>query len=127
MRRMLMSRCSLENPSSDDRCLRTTSPSTSVTVRPPISSNGTRSTLATVDLPEPDSPVSEHGETLLAAGMGLAQLGSNGGEGEPLRDRATVLKAFAQLGSRDRQGAGTRWDLVIRGVGCLSPAGTPCS
>ncbi len=57
MRRMLMSRCSLENPSSDDRCLRTMSPSRRVTGLPPISSSLTRSTLATVDFPEPERPV----------------------------------------------------------------------
>src|ERR1043166_1387552 len=48
MRRMLMSRCSFENPSSDERCLRTRSPSSSVTGRPPISSNLIMSTLAIV-------------------------------------------------------------------------------
>ena len=57
MRRMLMSRCSLLNPSSDDRFLRTRSPSSSVTGRPPISSIFTISALAIVDLPDPDSPV----------------------------------------------------------------------
>ena len=57
MRRMLMSRCSFENPSSDDRCFRTTSPSSRVTGRPPISSSLTSSTLAMVDLPDPDRPV----------------------------------------------------------------------
>ena len=52
-----MSRCSLEKPSSDDRCLRTTSPSSSVTGRPPISISLTISALAMVDLPEPEKPV----------------------------------------------------------------------
>jgi hypothetical protein len=47
----------LENPSSDDRCLRTTSPSSSVTGRPPISISLTISALAMVDLPLPESPV----------------------------------------------------------------------
>ncbi len=37
--------------------MRTMSPSSSVTGRPPISSSLTISTLATVDLPEPDRPV----------------------------------------------------------------------
>ena len=57
IRRMLMSRCSRENPSSDDRCLRTMSPSSRVTGRPPISSNLTRKTFARVDFPEPERPV----------------------------------------------------------------------
>jgi hypothetical protein len=52
-----MSRCSFEKPSSEDRCLRTTSPSSSVTGRPPISISLTISALAMVDLPEPESPV----------------------------------------------------------------------
>ena len=52
-----MSLCSLENPSSEDRCLRTTSPSSSVTGRPPISISLVISALATVDLPEPERPV----------------------------------------------------------------------
>src|ERR1700758_5833593 len=57
MRRMLMSRCSLEKPSSEERCLRTRSPSSIVTGRPPASRNFVISTLAIVDLPEPESPV----------------------------------------------------------------------
>ena len=57
MRRMLMSRCSFENPSSDDRCLRTKSPSSNVTGRPPTSRNLVISALAIVDFPEPESPV----------------------------------------------------------------------
>ncbi len=57
MRRMLMSRCSLEKPSSEDRCLRTMSPSSRVTGRPPSSSNLVSRMLAMVDLPEPDRPV----------------------------------------------------------------------
>ena len=57
MRRMLMSRCSLEKPSSEERFLRTRSPSSSVTGRPPISSSLICSTLATVDLPDPERPV----------------------------------------------------------------------
>ena len=52
-----MSRCSRENPSSLDRCLRTRSPSSSVTRRPPSSSSLTSSAFAIVDLPEPDRPV----------------------------------------------------------------------
>src|SRR5260221_451620 len=36
IRRMFRSRCSFENPSSDERCLRTKSPSSNVTGRPPI-------------------------------------------------------------------------------------------
>ena len=57
MRRMLMSRCSLEKPSSDERFVRTMSPSSRVTGRPPASRNLTSSTLAIVDLPAPDRPV----------------------------------------------------------------------
>src|SRR5216117_1228305 len=48
MRRMLISRCSLENPSSEERCLRTRSPSRRVTGRPPVSKNFVSSTLANV-------------------------------------------------------------------------------
>ena len=59
IRRMFKSRCSLENPSSEDRCLRTISPSSRMrhTGRPPISRNFTRRTFAVVDLPAPDKPV----------------------------------------------------------------------
>src|SRR4030095_3809541 len=57
MRRMLMSRCSFEKPSSEERCLRTRSPSSSVTGRPPIASSLIISTLAIVDLPAPERPV----------------------------------------------------------------------
>ncbi len=57
MRRMLMLRCSFENPSSLDRFRRTTSPSSSVTGRPPSSMNLAYRILASVDLPEPDRPV----------------------------------------------------------------------
>ena len=57
MRLMLMSRCSLEKPSSEDRCFLTTSPSSSVTGRPPISMSFTMSALAMVLLPLPEKPV----------------------------------------------------------------------
>ena len=57
MRAMFRLRCSREKPSSDERCLRTMSPSRSVTGRPPICSSLTSSTLARVDLPELGSPV----------------------------------------------------------------------
>ena len=57
MRRMFRSRCAREKPSSDDRCLRTRSPSSSVTLRPPRSRNLTSRTLAIVDFPAPDNPV----------------------------------------------------------------------
>jgi hypothetical protein len=56
MRRMLRSRCSFEKPSSDERFLRTTSPSSSVTGRPPISISLTMRALAIVDFPDPRSP-----------------------------------------------------------------------
>ena len=52
-----MSRCSFEKPSSDDRCLRTTSPSSRVTGRSPTSSKFASNTFAIVDLPAPESPV----------------------------------------------------------------------
>src|SRR5258705_3644115 len=54
---MLMSRCSLENPSSEDRFLRTRSPSSKVTGRPPVSRNFVIRALAMVDFPEPERPV----------------------------------------------------------------------
>ena len=57
MRRMLMSRCSLEKPSSEERFLRTRPPSSNVTGRPPTSRNFVSSTLAIVDFPEPERPV----------------------------------------------------------------------
>src|ERR1035438_8754224 len=57
MRRMLMSRCSFENSSSDERFLRTRSPSSNVTGHPPTSRNFVIRTFAMGDLPEPDSPV----------------------------------------------------------------------
>ena len=64
IRRMLMSRCSFENPSSDDRCLRTRSPSRIVTGRPPVSRNLVSRTLAMVDFPEPDRPVKKDRDAL---------------------------------------------------------------
>ena len=57
IRRMLMSRCAFEKPSSEDRWVRTMSPSSSVTGRPPISSSLTSTTLARVDFPALGSPV----------------------------------------------------------------------
>ena len=57
MRLILMSRCSLENPSSDDRFLRTRSPSRRVTGRSPVSISLTISAFAIVDFPDPESPV----------------------------------------------------------------------
>src|SRR3712207_8483587 len=56
MRAMLRSRCSRENVSSLERCVRTTSPSSTVTSRPSASSWAT-SASAIVDLPAPDRPV----------------------------------------------------------------------
>ena len=56
IRAMLRFRCSREKPSSDDRFLRTMSPSRIVTGRPPRSRSFTRRTLARVDLPELGSP-----------------------------------------------------------------------
>src|SRR4028118_981402 len=56
MRRMLRSRSSREKDSSLDRWVRTTSPSRTVTGRPPASSSATRAS-AIVDLPAPDRPV----------------------------------------------------------------------
>src|SRR5438105_12909666 len=54
---MLRSLCSLEKPSSEERCLRTRSPSRSVTGLPPTSRNLVTRTLAIVDLPAPERPV----------------------------------------------------------------------
>src|SRR5687768_4761446 len=53
---MLRSRCSREKDSSLDRCVRTTSPSSTVTGRPSAPSPATRAS-AIVDLPAPDRPV----------------------------------------------------------------------
>ena len=47
----------MENPSSEERFLRTISPSKRVTGRPPISMSLTRSAPAMVDLPAPERPV----------------------------------------------------------------------
>src|SRR3569623_1683265 len=57
MRRILMLRCSLEKPSSLERCLRTTSPSSRLTGRPPSSNSFANTAFAIVDLPEPERPV----------------------------------------------------------------------
>src|SRR5207248_6390693 len=54
---MLRSLCYLEKPSSEERCLRTRSPSKSVTGLPPTSRNLVTRTLAIVDLPAPERPV----------------------------------------------------------------------
>jgi hypothetical protein len=56
IRRMLTSRSAAEKPRPLDRCVRTTSPSSTVTWRP-RSSISTVSTSAVVDLPAPESPV----------------------------------------------------------------------
>src|SRR3954466_8236047 len=53
---MFRSRCSRENDSSLERCVRTTSPSRTVTGRPSASSWATRAS-ATVDFPAPERPV----------------------------------------------------------------------
>ena len=57
IRRMLVSRSSLEKVSPADRCRRTTSPSRLVTLRSPCSSSRSISARASVDLPLPDRPV----------------------------------------------------------------------
>ena len=58
MRRMFVSRSSRLKPSPFDRCVRTTSPSRTVTWRPCSSSRVVR-TSAVVDLPAPLSPVNQ--------------------------------------------------------------------
>ena len=73
-----MSRCSLENPNSDERCFRTTSPSSKVVGLPPISINFTNSALAIVDLPDPDSPV------MLDVELQYGRLAVNGGDFEQI-------------------------------------------
>ncbi len=113
MRRMLMSRCSFEKPSSDERCLRTTSPSSSVTGRPPISISLTISALAMVDLPEPDRPVKNTVKPCsVARRRGAAQLGDHLGEGEPFGDVEPLAQAAAQLGARDVEHGRALGDLV---------------
>ena len=57
IRRMLVSRSSLEKVSPAERFRRTTSPSRLVTVRSPCSSSRSTSARASVDLPLPDRPV----------------------------------------------------------------------
>ena len=57
IRRIFRSRCSLENPSSEDKFLRTISPSSKVTGLPPISINLVKTAFAIVDFPDPESPV----------------------------------------------------------------------
>ena len=57
IRRIFRSRCSLENPSSEDKFLRTISPSSKVTGLPPISINLVNTAFAIVDFPDPESPV----------------------------------------------------------------------
>ena len=57
MRCTLIERCSLENPSSLDKWVRTTSPSNKVTLRRPCAISLTISILARVVLPAPDNPV----------------------------------------------------------------------
>src|SRR3954447_13877907 len=117
---MLMSRCSLEKPSSEERCLRTTSPSRIVTGRPPISSSFTSSTLAMVDLPEPDRPVKNTVKPCLWRGGGLLW-GSLTvvGEGEPLGQVAALVEALAKLGAGDVENPGALGHLVLGHVGGL--------
>ena len=57
MRAMFRSRSSRENVSPADSSRRTRSPSSSDTVRSPRSSSASRRSLASVDFPDPDSPV----------------------------------------------------------------------
>src|SRR5207244_12971031 len=52
MRRMLISRCALENPGSEERCLRSRAPDGRVAGGPPVSRDLLRRTLAMGDLPE---------------------------------------------------------------------------
>src|SRR5262245_9672917 len=58
IRRMLVSRSSLENPSPLERFSRTTSPSSTSSFEPRFRSSLTR-WVVIVDLPEPDSPVNQ--------------------------------------------------------------------
>ena len=92
MRRMLMSRCSFEKPSSEERCFRTRSPSSSVTGRPPISSSLIMSTLAIVDLPAPERPVKNTVIPCLCRGAKCTpQFARDFGKGEPGRNLAAIV------------------------------------
>src|ERR1039458_5271821 len=119
MRRMLMSRCSFENPNSDERCLRTRSPSSKVTGRPPTSRNFVIRTLAMVDLPARKSG-EEDGHTLLRAWREAApQFLNYLGIGEPRRNVAAFIQPVAQFGAGDIQNLVALLDLVVGDVAVL--------
>ena len=118
MRRMLMSRCSLEKPSSEERFLRTMSPSSSVTGRPPVSMNLTSSTLAMVDLPEPERPVKNTVKPCWWRGGWVRRSSSaTSGKVNQAGQVAPFLQPAAQLGAGDVEGPRARRDLVLRHVG----------
>src|ERR1019366_2747202 len=123
MRRILMSRCSFENPSSLDKFLRTRSPSSSVTGRPPISRNFVISALAMVDLPDPESPVKKMVTPCLCRGGGGESSGAVSGKvfrseraalsrevagGAPGRDQLQLGERVAARGGHGGQGAQAR-------------------
>ena len=95
--------------------MRTTSPSSSVTGRPPISISLTISALAMVDLPEPERPVKKTVKPCLArARLGAAQLLDHRREAEPVGDVQPLLQAAAQLGAGDVEDGLALGDLVAR-------------
>ena len=95
--------------------MRTTSPSSSVTGRPPISISLVISALAIVDLPEPESPVKKTVKPWFAARrLRLPELLHHGREGEPVGDLQPLLQPPAQLGAGDVEDGHPLLDLVAR-------------
>ena len=102
IRRMLVSRSSLENVRPADRCRRTTSPSRLVTVRRPCSSSRSTRARASVDLPLPDRPVKKSTRPC-SSGSGRSRV-------DDVADRRGVLAGIV-LGERvDRVACDVRRD-----------------
>src|SRR3954453_16207746 len=102
MRRMLTSRSSFENPSPFDRCVRTTSPSSSVIEREPASRSTTAR--ATVDLPEPQKPVKNNVRPS-PGGCGTVVVTSTSGPDE----YAAAIASAREDASSGSTGTATTW------------------
>ena len=96
-----MSRCSLEKPSSEERCLRTMSPSSSVTGRPALLEQLRKQNAGDRRLAGAGQAGEKDREALVRPGrVAPAKLRRHLGEREPRRDITALRQALAQLGAR---------------------------
>ena len=113
IRRTLRSRSALLKPSPAESSRRTTSPSSRVIVRSPVSRSASASPRAMVDLPEPEKPVKKtHQAAVPARRAGPDQLLGDRRRGVPLGQREAAVEQVVDLGRGHRQAAVARRDVV---------------